>query len=122
MHPWEALGTELSETPLPASWFELRQLIVESIERAIGQPLTLNEAHESVYVPDFDPGHGMSAGYAHLAWWLHTGPYPHRPLRRGSTPRRGEGVPAASETSGSAALWTSGSRVHGLGSWSGGVV
>lgn len=71
---WEALGMEFSRTPLPSSWFELRRLIVESIERTIGQPLAPTEDHDaSVYVADFDPGHGMSAGHVHLAWWLKTG-------------------------------------------------
>ena len=65
---------EFSRTPLPSSWFELRRLIVESIERTIGQPLAPTEDHDaSVYVADFDPGHGMSAGHVHLAWWLKTG-------------------------------------------------
>lgn len=70
---WEALGREFSRTPLPASWFELRQLVVESIERAVRQPLIVEEDYASVYVADFDPGHGMSAGHVHLAWWLNTG-------------------------------------------------
>lgn len=27
----------------------------------------------AVYVPAFDPGHGMSAGAVHVPWWTHTG-------------------------------------------------
>ena len=74
MGPLKVASNLKALLPLPSSWFELRRLIVESIERTIGQPLAPTEDHDaSVYVADFDPGHGMSAGHVHLAWWLKTG-------------------------------------------------
>ena len=27
----------------------------------------------AVRIPEFDPGHGMSAGHVHLPWWARTG-------------------------------------------------
>lgn len=76
---WRELRARFADTPLPDSWFTLRTLITNAIEQVIGEPLTSREAtpwHDNtaaVYVPEFDPGHGMSAGAVHLPWWIHTG-------------------------------------------------
>jgi hypothetical protein len=72
-HLWQALQSEFAETALPEDWFELRRLLQEAIERRIGQALNEFADPASVYIPEFDPGHGMSAGQVHLPWWVHTG-------------------------------------------------
>lgn len=76
---WRELRARLANTPLPDDWFTLPTLIMNTIEQAVGEPLA---DHESapwddntavIYVPEFDPGHGMSAGAVHIQWWVHTG-------------------------------------------------
>ncbi|GAA4716326.1 O-acetyl-ADP-ribose deacetylase [Phytohabitans rumicis] len=76
---WRELRARFADTPLPADWSTLRRLITDTIEQVVGEPLTGHESapwHDNtaaVYVPAFDPGHGMSAGAVHVPWWVHTG-------------------------------------------------
>jgi O-acetyl-ADP-ribose deacetylase (regulator of RNase III) len=77
---WRELRARLADTPLPEHWFNLRTLITEAIEQVLGEPLAGREStpwHDNqaaaIYVPEFDPGHGMSAGAVHVPWWIHTG-------------------------------------------------
>ncbi|MET8837542.1 macro domain-containing protein [Micromonospora sp. NPDC004540] len=76
---WRELRARFADTPLPEDWFTLRTLITHTIEQVVGEALTNREStpwHDSaaaIYLPEFDPGHGMSAGHVHLPWWSHTG-------------------------------------------------
>jgi O-acetyl-ADP-ribose deacetylase (regulator of RNase III) len=77
---WRELRARFADTPLPDDWFTLRTLIADSIEQVVDEPLTSRESapwHDNhsaaIYVPEFNPGHGMSAGAVHLPWWVHTG-------------------------------------------------
>ncbi len=76
---WRELRARFADTPLPDDWFTLQTLITHTIEQVVGEPLTNRESapwHDStaaIYLPEFDPGHGMSAGAVHLPWWAHTG-------------------------------------------------
>ena len=72
-HLWQALRGDFADTPLPGSWYELRTLVADAIERRLGCPLSEYADPPSVYVPEFDPGHGMTAGHVLLAWWVRTG-------------------------------------------------
>ena len=73
VHLWNALRIKFAATPLPSSWFEMRRLVQTAVERIIGRPLDARADPESVYVPEFDPGRGMSAGHVHISWWITTG-------------------------------------------------
>ncbi|WP_394552534.1 O-acetyl-ADP-ribose deacetylase [Agromyces sp. MMS24-JH15] len=68
---WRALRARFADTPLPTDWFSLRSLLTRAVEEVIGTPLT--SAADAVYLPEFDPGHGMSAGAVSPAWWAQTG-------------------------------------------------
>lgn len=75
---WRELRAEFAPTPQPSDWYSLRQLITDAIEQILGTPLTPSAAGRwddstTVHVPEFDPGHGMSAGTVHIPWWIHTG-------------------------------------------------
>ncbi|MFC7546913.1 macro domain-containing protein [Plantactinospora sp. GCM10030261] len=76
---WRELRGRFADTPLPARWSTLRTLLADTIEQIIGEPLTSHDDiswhdnNAAVRVPEFDPGHGMSAGTVHVPWWLHTG-------------------------------------------------
>jgi len=77
---WRELRARFAGTPLPEHWHTLRNLLTDAIEQVVGESLTGRESipwhdHPSVaiYVPEFDPGHGMSAGAVHAPWWIHTG-------------------------------------------------
>ncbi|MEU2167865.1 macro domain-containing protein [Micromonospora chersina] len=76
---WRELRARFADTPLPDDWFTLRTLITHAIEQVVGEPLVSRESapwHDSaaaIYLPEFDPGHGMSAGHVHLPWWSHAG-------------------------------------------------
>lgn len=70
---WQVLRTEFAETPMPSSWFGLRGIVYEAVERVIGRPLKEHADSASVYVSEFDPGHGMSSGHVDMAWWVNTG-------------------------------------------------
>lgn len=68
---WRALRARLADTRLPADSWRLEELIREQAETIIGTALTSDE--EGIYVPMFDPGHGMSAGAVSPGWWNATG-------------------------------------------------
>lgn len=68
---WRELRARFADTPLPPSWFELRTLVVNAAVEVIGLPLHTDR--EAVYLAEFDPGHGMSAGSVSPSWWLRTG-------------------------------------------------
>ena len=76
---WRELRAQFVTTPLPSEWYELRQLIAHAVGKILGDPLESRESigwHDdtaAVYVPAYDPGHGMSAGAVHVPWWSHTG-------------------------------------------------
>jgi hypothetical protein len=76
---WRHLRAQFASTPLPSEWYELRQLLEGGVANVVGNLLESKESlgwHDeaaAVYVPAFDPGHGMSAGSVHLPWWSHTG-------------------------------------------------
>jgi O-acetyl-ADP-ribose deacetylase (regulator of RNase III) len=65
---WRELRAGFADTPLPGHWHTLRTQLTDAIEQVLGQPL-----EGTVYVPAFDPGHGMSAGAVHGPWWTQTG-------------------------------------------------
>ncbi|MDR7185041.1 O-acetyl-ADP-ribose deacetylase (regulator of RNase III) [Microbacterium trichothecenolyticum] len=68
---WLALRAEFAATPLPSTWFELRPMVVQAAEGIIGAPLAHTD--DPIHVPEFDPGHGMSAGNVLPSWWHQTG-------------------------------------------------
>jgi O-acetyl-ADP-ribose deacetylase (regulator of RNase III) len=68
---WLALRAEFATTPLPPTWFELRSMIQKAAETIIGAPLAHTD--HPIHVPEFDPGHGMSAGNVLPSWWHDTG-------------------------------------------------
>ncbi|MBF9132067.1 macro domain-containing protein [Plantactinospora sp. S1510] len=76
---WRELRARFARTPLPDHWLTLRTLLTDAIEQVVGEPLASREStpwHDNsaaIHVPEFDPGHGMSAGAVHLPWWAHTG-------------------------------------------------
>lgn len=72
-HLWRELQLEFADTALPGDWFELRRLVQAAVERRVGRPLSEYADPPSVHIPEFDPGHGMSAGHVHLVWWARTG-------------------------------------------------
>lgn len=76
---WRELRAQFATTPLPSDWYELRQLLQGGVDKVVGDLLASRESlgwHDpdaAVYVPAYDPGHGISAGAVHLPWWSHTG-------------------------------------------------
>ncbi len=76
---WYELRAGFADTPLPHDCYDLRMLIMDTIEQIVGKhPASLESApwHDptgAIYVPEFDPGHGMSVGAVHVPWWVHTG-------------------------------------------------
>lgn len=68
---WRALRAHFAETRLPADSWELSRLIWAAAEDIIGASLTSGD--EPVYVPEFNPGHGMSACQVLPSWWTSTG-------------------------------------------------
>jgi len=68
---WQELRARFAEAPLPPSWFDLRSLLRSAVEEITG--VTLTTDREAVYIPEFDPGHGMSAGSVSPSWWVQTG-------------------------------------------------
>jgi O-acetyl-ADP-ribose deacetylase (regulator of RNase III) len=76
---WRELRARFAGTPLPADPYTLRTLLTDAIEQVVGAPLgsrgnaPWHDGAAAVHVPEFDPGHGMSAGAVHLPWWVHTG-------------------------------------------------
>jgi O-acetyl-ADP-ribose deacetylase (regulator of RNase III) len=81
---WQELRARFADTPQPSSWLELRPQLVAAVEEIAGAALT--DERESVYIPEFDPGRGMSAGTVSLTWWAKTG-IPILLDRYGATPR-----------------------------------
>ena len=77
-HLWRELRARFAATPLPANWHDLRSLLEDAIDKTIGahpasrESAAWRDADSEIYVPAFDPGHGMSAGKVHLPWWSHT--------------------------------------------------
>ncbi len=70
---WSELRSTFADTALPDTWFDLRQLVQGAIERRIGQRLSEFADPPTVYIPEFDPGRGMSAGQVFIPWWVRTG-------------------------------------------------
>jgi O-acetyl-ADP-ribose deacetylase (regulator of RNase III) len=76
---WRDLRARFADTPLPPDWHAVRRLLTDAIEQVVGEPLTGRDTvawsgpDASVHVPEYDPGHGMSAGSVHLPWWSRTG-------------------------------------------------
>lgn len=76
---WRELRARFATTPLPSEWSDLRQVIAVAVEGMIGEPLADRECRSwsdhdaAIYLPEFDPGHGMSAGGVHVPWWSRTG-------------------------------------------------
>lgn len=68
---WIELREQLAERPLPDNRFDLRDILFEAWERAMGKPLSDDDAPE--YAERFDPGMGMSAGQVLPTWWWRTG-------------------------------------------------
>lgn len=68
---WRALRAEFASTPLPADSWTLEKLIRARAEAIAGRPLGHHD--EPFHVPEFDPGHGMSAGGVTPSWWNDTG-------------------------------------------------
>ncbi|MBW9110696.1 O-acetyl-ADP-ribose deacetylase [Microbacterium ureisolvens] len=68
---WLALRAEFATTPLPPTWFDLRPMVLQAAEAIIGAPL--EHTDDPIHVPEFDPGHGMSAGNVLPSWWHDTG-------------------------------------------------
>ncbi len=66
---WRALRAEFASTPLPSDRGDLRRAVMSAAEAIAGAPI----GGESVYVAEFDPGHGMSAGHVSGEWWQSTG-------------------------------------------------
>ncbi|MGN6220788.1 MAG: O-acetyl-ADP-ribose deacetylase [Microbacterium sp.] len=66
---WRALRAEFASTPLPSDRAELHRAVMSAAGAIAGAPI----GDETVYVADFDPGHGMSAGHVSGAWWQSTG-------------------------------------------------
>ena len=68
---WRELRARFAHTSLPPDRFTLRSVVAAAVEDIIGVPLSSDRA--SVYVAEFDPGHGMSAGAVSVEWWNGTG-------------------------------------------------
>jgi O-acetyl-ADP-ribose deacetylase (regulator of RNase III) len=75
---WRELRARFADTLLPDDWFTLKTLIMDTIEQVVGESFANRESASwddntaMVYIPEFDPGHGMSAGAVHVPWWVHT--------------------------------------------------
>ncbi len=68
---WSELRDRFADTPLPDDWYSLRPIVLSEAEKVVGAPLRAGS--EPIYVAEFDPGHGMSAGSVSPDWWLSTG-------------------------------------------------
>ncbi|QEV99402.1 O-acetyl-ADP-ribose deacetylase [Microbacterium caowuchunii] len=67
---WRAMRAEFASVPLPADAWALEELIRTAFESITGRALT--DEDEPFHVPEFDPGHGMSAGGITPSWWAST--------------------------------------------------
>lgn len=77
---WRTLAEQHAQVPLHDSLWEVESFLNASIEEIVGArfgdiPASahLFDVQGSAYVPRFDPGHGMSAGWVSLVWWRDTG-------------------------------------------------
>ncbi|GAA1994446.1 macro domain-containing protein [Microbacterium pumilum] len=68
---WRALRAKFASTPLPRDSWALETMIRTAAETITGRPLA--EGDEPFHLPEFDPGHGMSAGGVTPSWWNTTG-------------------------------------------------
>jgi O-acetyl-ADP-ribose deacetylase (regulator of RNase III) len=68
---WRALRAHFARTRLPTSTSDFESLVRGAAEEVIGGRLSSPE--EGIYVPAFDPGHGMSAGAVSPSWWSTVG-------------------------------------------------
>ncbi|MEZ3161390.1 O-acetyl-ADP-ribose deacetylase [Microbacterium sp. BWT-B31] len=68
---WRALRSQFATTPLPPDSRELDRVIRDAAQAVIGAALSASD--DAHYVPEFDPGHGMSAGAVSREWWNTTG-------------------------------------------------
>ena len=64
---WRALRAHFATTPLPADPGELEAMVRSAAGAIVGAPLADTEG--AIYVPEFNPGHGMSAGSVMPSWW-----------------------------------------------------
>lgn len=71
LYLWRALRAHFAHTRLPASVDDFDTLIRGAAETVVGARITSSD--EGIYVPAFDPGHGMSAGGVMPSWWSATG-------------------------------------------------
>lgn len=64
---WAAMREKLAGVPMPADWFELRDLLYSTFRDIVGaQPD--DAEHETVYIEEFAHG-GMSSGVVDLPTW-----------------------------------------------------
>lgn len=68
---WRALRAEFAATPLPRDSWALEEMIRTAAVTIVGKRLADHD--EPFHVPEFDPGHGMSAGGVTPSWWDNTG-------------------------------------------------
>jgi hypothetical protein len=70
---WKTMGEQLATMVVPSSpsWFELRSVLERTYAELVGEPLT--DAPGQIYIANFDPGSGMSAGQVTPRWWFTTG-------------------------------------------------
>ena len=64
---WLVLRAEFATTPLPGDARELEAMIRAAADTIVGSSLA--HADDRIYVAEFDPGHGMSAGSVLPSWW-----------------------------------------------------
>jgi len=67
---WRSLRAEFAAVPLPADSWSLEKMIRAAFESTTGRALVDDD--EPFHVPEFDPGHGMSAGGVTPSWWAST--------------------------------------------------
>ena len=77
---WRTLAKQHAQVPLHDSLWEVESFLNASIEEIVGARFndipasaTYLDREGSVYVPGFDPGHGMSSGWVSFVWWRDTG-------------------------------------------------
>ncbi|MBD3942695.1 O-acetyl-ADP-ribose deacetylase [Microbacterium sp. NEAU-LLC] len=68
---WRALRAQFAGTPLPSDRRELQRTITSAAEAIAGAPVA--DRDDAIYVAEFNPGHGMSAGHISASWWNSTG-------------------------------------------------
>jgi O-acetyl-ADP-ribose deacetylase (regulator of RNase III) len=68
---WRALRAELATTRLPSTSWDFQDTLRAAVDRILGT--SLSSSDEPIYLSEFDPGHGMSAGAVLPSWWKTTG-------------------------------------------------